>query len=81
MKDEAVLRAVARYADYGDQGAVKYLRQAEPFGKWARRADENQVLADETTPPEEFMEELREKLAQLDPAERAALRQALDRTS
>jgi hypothetical protein len=80
VRDEAMLRAVARYAECGDAGAQSYLRRTEPFGRWGRRTEDNRALADETAPPEEFMEELSEALAQLEPAERAALREALGRS-
>jgi DNA-directed RNA polymerase specialized sigma24 family protein len=71
---------VARYAAYGDQGALRYLRRTHPFGKWARRVEENTTIAEDADAPEDFVEELAEALARLAPAERAALRRALNRS-
>ena len=70
VRDEAVLRAVTRYAEYGDEGALRYLGRDDPFGRWGQRVEANRELVDE----------LSEKLAQLDPAEREALREALSRS-
>lgn len=80
MRDHAVLHALNRYAEYGDEGALRYLRRTEPFGKWARRADENRGFVDDEA-PDELVEELSEKLARLEPAEREALRRALSRSN
>ena len=80
MRDDAVLQAVARYAEYGDPGAARYLRRIDPFGKWNRRADVNREIADEDAAPEELMEEISEALDRLQPAEREALREALKRS-
>jgi hypothetical protein len=80
VRDPDVLRAVARYAQYGDAGAQSYLRRSDPFGKWARRAERNRAEAADDAAPEEFVEELSEALALLEPAEREALREALTRS-
>jgi hypothetical protein len=85
VSSQAVLLAAVEYAKNGDAGAQRFLRNrfpAEtPFGAWARRVSANQSAgeqADGDGPPPEFMDELRDALARLQPAERQALRDALE---
>jgi len=82
VQDPAVLHAVVQYARNGDPGALRYLR-AHPFAAWMGRQERNMAAveqADGEGLPDDVVEELREALGRLHPAEREALKRALSRS-